>query len=53
MFDTTEEIFRRARTGQLDCVALNVVEYRQIADLLDSSQIMAEGGAEDWSNISC
>jgi phosphonate transport system substrate-binding protein len=26
-------------------VALNVVEYRQIADLLDGSQIIAEGGA--------
>src|ERR1039458_3771511 len=25
VFDTTEEIFRRARSGQLDAVALNVV----------------------------
>jgi phosphonate transport system substrate-binding protein len=45
VFDTTEEIFRRARSGQLDSVALNVVEYRQIADVLDPSQIIAEAGA--------
>jgi len=44
-FDTTEEVLRRTRGGQFDCVALNVVEYRQIADLLDGSQIIAEGGA--------
>ena len=45
VFDTTEEILRRARGGQLDAVALNVVEYRQIADVLDTSQIMGEIGA--------
>jgi phosphonate transport system substrate-binding protein len=45
VFDTTEEILRRARGGQFDCVALNVVEYRQIVDVLDPSQIIAEGGA--------
>jgi phosphonate transport system substrate-binding protein len=45
VFDTTEEVLRRARSGQFDCVALNVVEYRQIADVLDDSQIIVEGGA--------
>lgn len=45
IFDTTEEILQRARRGQLDTVALNVVEYRQIADVLDPSQIIAEAGA--------
>jgi phosphonate transport system substrate-binding protein len=45
VFDTTEEIVRRARSGQLDAVALNIVEYRQIADVLDPSQIIAEAGA--------
>jgi len=45
VFDTTQEILNRARSGQLDAVALNVVEYRQIADVLDSNQIIAEGGA--------
>ena len=45
VFDTTEEILRRARSGQLDAVALNVVEYRQIADVLDPSQIIGESGA--------
>jgi ABC-type phosphate/phosphonate transport system substrate-binding protein len=44
VFDTTEEILRRARGGLLDAVALNIVEYRQIADVLDSSQVMAETG---------
>jgi ABC-type phosphate/phosphonate transport system substrate-binding protein len=44
VFDTTEEIFRRARSGLLDAVALNVVEYRQIADVLDPSQIIAQAG---------
>lgn len=47
VFDTTEDILRRARTGQFDAVALNVVEYRQIADVLDPSQIVAESGAQE------
>jgi phosphonate transport system substrate-binding protein len=42
VFDTSDEILRRARAGQFDAVALNVVEYRQIADMLDPSQIIAE-----------
>jgi phosphonate transport system substrate-binding protein len=42
VFDTTEEILRRARNGQFDCVALNVVEYRQAADWLDASEIITE-----------
>lgn len=45
IFDTTQEILRRARGNQVDVVALNVVEYRQIADVLDSTQIMTETGA--------
>jgi len=49
VFDTTEEIVHRARTGQFDAVALNVVEYRQIADMLDPSQIVAEAdGAVEY-----
>jgi phosphonate transport system substrate-binding protein len=44
VFDTTQEIVRRARSGQLDAVALNVVEYRQAAEFLDSSQVIAEAG---------
>jgi phosphonate transport system substrate-binding protein len=42
VFDTTEEILRRARANQFDAVALNVVEYRQIADVLDPNQIIAD-----------
>jgi phosphonate transport system substrate-binding protein len=35
VFDSGEEILRRARGGQVDSVALNVVEYRQIAGVLE------------------
>jgi ABC-type phosphate/phosphonate transport system substrate-binding protein len=42
---TTQEIVDRARRGLLDAVAVNVIEYRQIADLLDSSQIITSRGA--------
>lgn len=44
LFSTTQEIHDRMRRGDLDAVALNILEYRQIADLLDSSQIVAAGG---------
>ena len=45
VFDTTEEILSRVRGGKLDAVALNVVEYRQVADMLDSSQVVAQAGS--------
>jgi phosphonate transport system substrate-binding protein len=45
VFDTAEEILRRVRSGQLDAVALNVIEYRQIADVLDPGEIIAEADA--------
>jgi ABC-type phosphate/phosphonate transport system substrate-binding protein len=45
VFDTTGEILRRARADELDCVALNVVEYRQVADFLDPRQVIAEADA--------
>ncbi len=45
VFDPPEEILRRARANQFDTVALNVVEYRQIAEFLDPSQIVAENGS--------
>jgi phosphonate transport system substrate-binding protein len=45
VFDTTEEILRLARGGQLDSVALNILEYRQIEDLLDHTQLLAGAGA--------
>ena len=44
VFDTTEEVLRRARSGQVDSVAVNLIEYRQIADVLDSTQIVIEAG---------
>jgi len=47
VFEPTAEIVRLARRGLFDAVALNIVEYRQIADVLDSSQIMAESDAEE------
>src|ERR1035438_441412 len=46
VFETTKEILSRARKGLLDAVALNVIEYRQIADLLDSSNVIASAGVE-------
>ncbi|MGJ5819683.1 PhnD/SsuA/transferrin family substrate-binding protein [Paludibaculum fermentans] len=44
-FDTSQEILNRARKGLFDAVALNVLEYRQVAETLDSSQVVAEGSA--------
>jgi len=44
VFDTTEEIVRRAKIGDFDCVALNVVEYQQIAEFLDPRQIVSSSG---------
>lgn len=44
-FDTSQEILNRARKGLLDAVALNVLEYRQVSETLDSTQIVAEGGS--------
>lgn len=44
LFSTTQEIYDRMHRGDLDAVALNVLEYRQIAELLDTSQIVAAGG---------
>lgn len=49
VFDTTEEILRRARAGLLDAVALDVSEYRQIADVLDPGQVIADSvGGEQY-----
>jgi len=46
LFNTTQEIVERTRRGQLDAVAMNVIEYRMIANLLDSSQVVTSIGAE-------
>ena len=45
VFEPAAEIARRARGGLFDAVGLNIIEYRQIADMLDPSQIMAETDA--------
>ncbi len=44
LFSTTQEICDRMHRSELDAVALNVLEYRLIADLLDTTQIVAAGG---------
>lgn len=44
VFDTTEEIVRRVRHAEVDSVALNILEYRQVAADLDASQIVAPAG---------
>ena len=41
----TPEIQERTRKGQVDAVAINVIEYRPIAELLDSNQIITSAGA--------
>ena len=46
LFETTQDIVDRIRRGQLDAVALNVVEYRLIADQLDASQIVTAAGED-------
>jgi len=48
VFDTSEEILRRARAGQFDAVALNVIEYREIADALDPGHVIAESDGEQY-----
>ncbi|MCX6623326.1 MAG: hypothetical protein NTY38_20120, partial [Acidobacteria bacterium] len=45
LFPTTPEIVARMRAGQLDAVALNILEYRQLADWLDSSQLVTAASA--------
>ncbi|MEO8592049.1 MAG: PhnD/SsuA/transferrin family substrate-binding protein [Candidatus Solibacter sp.] len=51
IFSTTQEIQDGARRGQLDAVAVNMLEFRPIADLLDTGQIITaagEGGLEQY-----
>ena len=42
----TSAILEGVRSGQLDALGLSVIEYRPIADLLDSSRIVTSAGAE-------
>lgn len=44
LFSTTEEIVDRARKGQLDAVALDTLEFLQIANVMDTSQIVNSAG---------
>jgi phosphonate transport system substrate-binding protein len=49
VFETTAEILRRARAGLFDAVALNIIEYRRVADVLDPNWIINESaGAEAY-----
>ena len=45
-FSTTREIVERVRNNQLDVVAVNALEYRLIANLLDSSEIVTAAGGD-------
>ena len=45
---TTQEIVELARRGQLDAAAMNILEYRLISDLMDSSQIVNSAGADGF-----
>ncbi len=44
VFETTEEVLNRVRRSQCDSAAINVIEYRQISDVLDPSLIIATAG---------
>jgi ABC-type phosphate/phosphonate transport system substrate-binding protein len=44
VFDTADEISRRARAGLFDAVAVTIVEYRKFAEFVDPSQLLVEGG---------
>jgi phosphonate transport system substrate-binding protein len=51
MFSTSQEIVDRCRRNELDMIVLNALEYRQIANLLDPSQIVtatSEDGQERY-----
>ncbi|MGA2150079.1 MAG: PhnD/SsuA/transferrin family substrate-binding protein [Bryobacteraceae bacterium] len=45
LFATTQEIVEGTLRGRFDCVALNVIEYRQVTDKLDSSRIVNAAGS--------
>ena len=45
IFVSSEEIMRGVRAGRLDAAALNVVEFRPIADLFDTGEIFVGTGA--------
>ncbi len=42
---TSREILEGVRKQELDAVAISILEYRTVADLLDSSQIVSNAGA--------
>jgi hypothetical protein len=47
VFDTSLDLLKRIRTSQVDAVAINILEYRQVADHLDSSEVLIqEDGAK-------
>lgn len=39
VFDTSAEILRRVRNGQVDAVAMNALEYKEVAPHLDASEV--------------
>lgn len=44
----SSEILANVRSGTLDVVLLTIPEYRRVKDYLDSSKVVAGGGAELW-----
>lgn len=44
IFETTAELVNRVQRGQVDAVALNVVEYRQISRYLDVREVVTSAG---------
>jgi phosphonate transport system substrate-binding protein len=44
VFEPTAEIVRRVRSAQVDAAAMNIIEYRQLADVLDPRTFIGQAG---------
>jgi len=51
IFAPAADIHRRLRAGQLDAAALNILEYRPVAALLDPGQILQESHGQDMRYV--
>lgn len=50
VFDTSADLLKRIRAMQVDAVAINIIEYRQVAEFLDSSEVLIQddGGKRQY-----
>jgi phosphonate transport system substrate-binding protein len=47
VFDTTEQLQKKIRAGAVDAVVMSVLEYRPVAQFLDTTQLVTETGGAD------